>query len=253
MTLARRQVRLAGLPLGVLAVAVGLWWAATTVFGVPSFVLPSPVAVAARLAGNPGLYLRSAAATLEKLLVGGTVGIGAGFAIAVVVAHVPIVRRAVYPYLVAIRVLPKIAIAPLLLTYFGLGFHTAVVFVALVTFFPMVVSSVAGFERVPDRHQALLRTVDAGPVATFVRVRLPYALPDLFAGLKQSVTLAVIGAIVAEWVVATDGLGYLILLASENVTVDVMVAALVVLVALGLSLYGAVAAVQRRVSWWDEG
>jgi NitT/TauT family transport system permease protein len=152
------------------------------------------------------------------------------------------------PYLVAARVLPKVAVAPLLLLYIGLGFDTAVLFVALVAFFPMVVSTLAGVQRTPETQLDLMRSVDAGRLRTFLAVELPFALPDVFAGVKQSMTLAVVGATIAEWVVATEGLGYLILVASENVQPDVMLASLVVLVTIGLTLYGAVVALQRVVA-----
>jgi len=236
------------LPVAGLVGGVAAWWAVTVPGSVPPFVLPSPVAVAERLVGSPGLYASNAAATVGKVLVGGAVGIGGGALVAVLVSWSRLLRRALYPYLVAARVLPKVAVAPVLLLYLGLGFGTAVLFVALVAFFPMVVSTAAGLRRAPDEQLDLLRSVDAGPVRTFLAVELPYAHPDVFAGLKQSVTLAVIGATIAEWVVATEGLGYLILVGSENVQLDVMVASLVVLVAIGLLLYGLVVLLQRWVA-----
>jgi len=248
MTVARRAPSVV-LPLAALVVAVGVWWALTVALAIPPFLLPSPAAVVARLAGNPDLYLTNAVATLRKVLVGGAAGITAGFTLALVVWAVPVLERAVYPYLVALRVLPKIAVAPIFLIYFGVGFDTAVVFVALIVFFPIVVGTAAGLDRTPDSHLDLLRSVDAGAVQTFLAVRLPHALPDVFAGVKQSVTLAVVGAVVAEWILANDGLGSLILAASENVQVDVMLAALTVLLAIGLCLYGGVALCYRRVAW----
>jgi NitT/TauT family transport system permease protein len=235
------------LPVVALAAAVAGWWAVTALGPVPPFVLPSPVAVTERLLGRPGLYVENALATLAKVLVGGGLGVAAGTGLAVVVARSRLLGRALYPYIVAARVLPKVAVAPLLLLYVGLGFGTAVVFVALVTFFPMVVSTAAGLERAPERQLDLLRSVDAGGLRTFLAVELPYAHPDVFAGLKQSVTLAVIGATVAEWVVSTEGLGYLVLVGSENVQLDVMVASLSVLVGMGLGLYGLVVLCQRWV------
>ncbi|WP_251328085.1 ABC transporter permease [Haloplanus pelagicus] len=237
------------LPVAGLVGAVACWWAITTFFAIPAFLLPSPVAVAARLAGNPELYLTNAAETLRKVLVGGAVGVVGGFSLALVVATVPLLKRAIYPYLVAARVLPKIAVAPLFLIYFGVGFGTAVLFVALVVFFPVVVGTAAGLSRTPEAHLDLLRSVDADPVRTFLAVRLRHALPDVFAGLKQAVTLAVVGAVVAEWILSNDGLGSLVLVASENVQVDVMLAALAVLLPIGLLLYGAVTLCQRAVVW----
>lgn len=226
-----------------------VWWIAATLLGLPRFLLPHPGAVGGRLVGSPGLFVTHAWATLEKVLYGGAVGVAAGFALAVVLGNLPLLRRGVYPYLVTVRVLPKVAVAPLLLIYLGTGTLTAVVFVALICFFPMVLSTAAGLDRTPASHRDLLRTVNASGLALLVRVELRYAVPDVFAGLKQSVTLAVIGAVVAEWVVADSGLGNLILLGSENLQTDLMLAALAVLVAVGLVLYGLVALLQRRFSW----
>ncbi|MEF8843304.1 MAG: ABC transporter permease [Haloarculaceae archaeon] len=236
------------LPVGALVAGVTAWWAVTMAGSVPPFVLPSPVAVAERLATRPGLYASNATATAGKVLGGGAVGIAAGALVAVLASRSSLLRRTLYPYVVAARVLPKVAIAPLLLIYLGLGFGTAVLFVALVSFFPMVVSTAAGLRRAPDEQRDLLRSVEASPLRTFLAVELPYAHPDVFAGLKQSATLAVVGATVAEWVVSTEGLGYLILLGSENVQPDVMLASLAVLVGMGLCLYGLVALLQRWVA-----
>ncbi|EMA59845.1 ABC transporter permease [Halorubrum lipolyticum] len=241
------------LPLGGLLAATGAWWALVAALNVPSYLLPPPDAVAAVIVGNPGLFVRNAVATAEKVALGGSVGIAGGFVLAVAIARLPWLRRAVYPYLVTVRVLPKIAVAPLLLIYLGTGTATAVVFIGVIAFFPMVLSTAAGLDRTPTEHRDLLRSVDAGALDTFLRLELPYAVPDLFAGLKQSVTLAVIGAVVAEWLVADSGLGFLILLGSENVQVDLMLAALTVLVALGLSLYGLLVLVQHRFIWTQTG
>lgn len=239
------------LPFCALAVGVLAWWAAVAWLAVPAFLLPSPVAVITQLADSPVLFAANAWVTFERIAIGGGVGIASGFGLAVLVSHASWLRRALVPYLVTLRVLPTIAVAPLLLIYFGTGFTTGVVFVALITFFPMVVSTTAGLADVPERYLDLLDSVDASPREAFLRVRLPHALPDVFAGLKQSVTLAVVGAVVAEWVVATEGLGTLILLASEQVQTAVMIAAVAVLFVEGMALYSVVAFLQRRVLWSD--
>jgi NitT/TauT family transport system permease protein len=241
------------LPVAGLVAGLCAWWAVAVVVGLPPYLLPTPDAVAARFVGNPRLYATSARLTLQRALLGGGIGVVAGCCLAVVVVQVPLARRAVVPYLVAARVVPKLAVAPLLLIYLGTGFTTGAVFVALITFFPMVVNAVAGLDSVPGRYRDLFSSVDATAFETFVHLRVPYALPSLFAGLKQSVALAVVGAVVAEWVVATDGLGALILFALEDVQTDVMFAATVVLFVEGLVLYGLVAAVERRVVWEADG
>jgi NitT/TauT family transport system permease protein len=238
-------------PIAALAILVGCWAAVSAVLSVPSYLLPSPVAVASRLAENPGLYAAHALATLSRIVGGGAAGIAGGFAIAVAVVAVRPLRYALVPYLVTVRVLPKVAIAPLLLLSLGTGPGTAVLFVAVIAFFPMALSTVAGLERADRRYEDLLRSVDAGPVRSFVAVRLRFALPDVISGLKQSVTLSVVGAVVAEWVVVDDGLGALVLVASENLLTDVLLAALVVLCALGLGCYGLVALLERRLCRYD--
>jgi NitT/TauT family transport system permease protein len=235
------------LPGTALAAAVACWWAATVTLGLPPYLLPPPSAVAVRLLDSPGLYATNALTTVRRVVLGGGLGVLVGTALAVIVVHIPFARRALVPYLVAARVLPKIAVAPVLLIYLGTGATTGLVFVALVAFFPMVVSGVAGLERVPETHRDLFASVDAGPLSTFLHLRVPHALPDVFAGLKQATTLGVVGSVVAEWVVSTEGLGALILFALEDVQTAVLLAALVVLFAMGLALYGAVALVERRV------
>jgi NitT/TauT family transport system permease protein len=247
----RGWIERASYPVGALALAVGVWWGLTLAFEIPPFLLPPPEAVAARLLNDPALYARNALFTLEKVVYGGSVGIAVGFALALGVAYLPWFRRAIYPYLVTARVLPKVAIAPVLLIYLGTGLITAVVFVALIAFFPVVLSTAAGLSNAPAEHHDLLESVDAGWIRRVVYVDLPYALPDAFAGLKQAVTLSVVGAVIAEWIAADNGLGFVILIASENVRADVMLAALAVLVVEGLALYGAVTLAQRAAGRWS--
>lgn len=239
-------------PLCAFALVVVGWWGLTGPVGVPRYLLPSPSAVASQVTSNADLYVRNAGHTVWKILVGCGTGATAGFVLAVTVFYRPLLRRSLLPYLVTLRVLPTIAVAPLLLIYVGVGTTAVVVFVSLIVFFPMVVNTVAGLERASEREMDLLRSVSADGFVASLSVRLPYALPDVFSGLKQAVTLAVVGAIVAEWVVGSNGLGYLILVASENVQPAVMITALVALEILGLALYAVVVAVQRSIPWLDE-
>ena len=237
------------LPVAALATGVLAWWAAVALLGIPPYLLPGPVAVGERLVARPGLYLRNARITLRTVLAGGAVGVGVGFASAAIVVHSTILRRALLPYFVTLRVLPKVAVAPLLLVYLGTGAGTALAFVALVSFFPTFVSSASGLEETPEQYLDLLRSVEAGPLRTFLFVRVPAALPAVFSGLKQSAALAVVAAVVAEWILTDEGLGYLVLIGAENVQTDVVLAAVVVLFVEGMAVYGLVAAVEDWVSW----
>jgi NitT/TauT family transport system permease protein len=245
------RVPAAGLSLPVGALAAGLlaWWALVALLGIPPYLLPTPRAVAERLTASPDLYLRNGATTLRTILAGGLAGVLGGFGAAAVVVHSTFLRRALSPYLVTARVLPKIAVAPLLLVSLGTGTATALAFVALIAFFPTFVSSASGLEETPEEYLDLLRSVEAGRLRTFLFVRIPAALPSVFAGLKQSAALAVVGAVVAEWILTDEGLGYLVLIGAENVQTDVVLAAVAVLFAEGLAVYGAVVALENRVSW----
>jgi NitT/TauT family transport system permease protein len=197
------------------------------------------------------LYVEHARYTLEKIVIGGGIGVITGVFFGTLIYFVSLARVVAMPYIITIRVLPKIAIAPLLLIYFGTGMGTAVFLVALIAFFPMVVNTAAGLQQAPQRHRELLKSVDTGSLQLFYSLYIPYALPDVFAGLKQSVTLAVVGAILAEWIVIDNGLGHIILLGSSNLQADLMIAALLVLTALGLSVYAVVVLVQQQIFWTD--
>ncbi len=227
-------------PVAALAGAVVLWGAFVSLFDVPAYLLPHPIEVGRRLAADPGLYVDAAVATTVKVLVGGAAGTLAGFLLGVAVGELPALWRAIAPYLIAARVLPVVAIAPLLLIYFGTGFATGIAFVSLMALFPMAVSTAAGFRRTPEAALDLAASVDAPRHRVLLGVRLPYAVPDVVGGLRQSATLAVVGSVLAEWFVADSGLGYLILVAAENVRPDVLLAALSLVFLVGFALYGAV-------------
>lgn len=234
-------------PVGTLVGALFLWGAFVSVFDVPAYLLPTPIDVGRRLAGDPGLYADAAVATTAKVIVGGAVGTLSGFLLGVAVGEIPPLWRAISPYLVAARVLPVVSIAPLLLIYFGTGFHTGIAFVALMTLFPMAVSTAAGLRATPEPALDLAESVDTSRHRVLLSIRLPYALPDVVAGLRQSTTLAVVGSVLAEWFVADGGLGYLILVGAENVRPDVVLAALSVTFVVGFAFYGAVSLLGSRL------
>ncbi|MBP1986478.1 ABC transporter permease [Halolamina salifodinae] len=234
-------------PVVALGGAVVLWAAFVSLLDVPPYLLPHPIEVARRLVGNPGLYLDAAVATTVKVFVGGAAGTLVGFLIGVAVGEIPPLWRAISPYLVVARVLPVVSLAPLLIIYFGVGFATGVGFVALMALFPMAISTAAGFRQTPDAALDLARSVDASRLRVLFAVRLPYAAPDVVAGLRQSVTLAVVGAVLAEWFVSDGGLGYLILLASERIRPDIMLASLSLVFVIGFTLYGAVGLLGARL------
>lgn len=236
-----------GYPIATVVGALVLWGVLVSALDVPAYLLPHPIDVGRRLIGDTSLYAEAAAATTVKALLGGVAGTLIGFLLGVAVGEIPSLWRAISPYLIAARVLPVVSIAPLLLIYFGTGFLTGVAFVALMALFPMAVSTAAGFRGTPDGALDLAESVGAPRHRVLLSIRLRYAVPAVVGGVRQSVTLSVVGAVLAEWFVADAGLGYLILLGAENVRPDVVFAALSVVFVVGFALYGVVAVLGTRL------
>ena len=178
--------------LGVLVV----WQVAAAVLPNASVFLPPPSDVLTTLS-SPGLFVAAGYATGKKLLVGWLLGAGVGIALGVCIRLVPWLRTVLYPYLVGVRVMPQIAVAPLLLVWFGVSFEAAAVVVALSTFFPLAVGTVDGLAATPNEHVELLRSVDAPRWREVLFVRFRHAVPSLFAGVKLSVVTALVGTVIA--------------------------------------------------------
>ncbi len=185
--------------------------------------------------------------TLAEVLVGFALAFAFGVALAIAVAKVPVIERALYPYIVASQTVPIIAIAPLLLIWFGYGLWPKAIVVVLISFFPIVVNTVDGFRSVDPELRNLLRTMGAKPAQIFTKVELPAALPYLLSGTKVAVAVSVIGAVVGEWVGAQAGLGYYMIRSAAQFRADQVFASIVVLSAMGVGLFALIALVERVV------
>lgn len=236
-----------------LAVAVFvLWELVCRAFDVSPLVLPAPSAIIAKLYAitASGTIWPHLWATLVEILVGFVAGVAAGLLFGALVSLIPAVERLVYPYLVALQTLPKVAIAPLFIIWFGYGLTSKIVITALVCFFPVLVSVVAGFHAT-DRDQIdMMRAFGATELQTLMRLRIPSALVLIFAGLEVAAVLAVIGAIVGEFVGAQVGLGYLIVALNFSLDVPGVFAVLFVLSAIGLAMHGMMKFAARRYIFW---
>lgn len=244
-----------GIQLGRAAILIGFLglWELIVVFGdIPAFIVPPPSAVAVRLyqVAVEGTLWPHTLVTLSEILAGLAIGVAAGLLFGVAVALVPLVEDLIYPYLVGIQTLPKVAIAPLLIIWFGYGMFSKIVVTALVAFFPMLVNVMAGFHSADRDQLDMMRAFGASRWRTFLNLRFPNALPLIFAGLEISVVFAVIGAVVGEFVGAQAGLGYMITIWNFNLDVAGVFTILVVLSAIGLSLHGIVKFVSRRTVFW---
>jgi len=219
-------------------------------FDTPEYILPPPTRIAQALHEDAGLLFPEMMTTLKEVLIGFGIAFCAGMVLGFLLAHSTILNRALYPLLVASQTIPVIAIAPVLLIWFGYGTLPKVIVTALIAFFPLTVTTVAGFNSVDPDMRTLFRAYRAGRLQTFRKLTLPAAMPYIFAGLKISVTLCVIGATIGEWVGADAGLGYVIIQAGAQILTPRLFAALALLSLMGIVLFVLVVLVERLVMPW---
>ena len=235
------------LPLG-LAVILVLWTGLSRLY--PPFILPGPDDVAARFvqAVADGTLLRHLSVTLVEALLGFAVGFVVAVVLGYGIAKHPLIERVVSPYVVASQAVPIVALAPLLILWFGHGLSSKVLVCALVVFFPILVNTVVALRSVDTQSRELMRSLNASAWQTFSKLELPASLPILFGGVRMGVTLCVIGAVVGEFVGADTGLGALVNLARGMFDTALMFVALFTLIALAMSLYLLVTALERVVT-----
>jgi NitT/TauT family transport system permease protein len=238
-----------------LLVGLALWAALARWSGLPSFMLPSPAAVWNRLAAAlvDGSLLRNTWATLVEVLSGLALGLSVAAALGYLLAKSRTAERILGPYIVASQSIPIVAIAPLLVIWFGPGRLSKILICSLIVFFPVLVNTVVGVRSVPEDLRDLMRSLRASRWQTFLKLEAPAAMPVLLGGLKIGATLSVIGAVVGEFVGADEGLGFLINVGRGLYDTALVFVAILVLVVLALGLYSLVAGLERRMLVWREG
>jgi NitT/TauT family transport system permease protein len=188
--------------------------------------------------------------TAAETLIGFAVGSTAAIVLGILMVNAPLFKEIVYPYVVAFQVMPKVVLAPIFITWFGFGIESKIVMAIAISFFPVVINTVVGLESVEENASLLMRSLVASRRQIFWKLAWPTALPSIFAGLKTSLTLALIGALVAEFVTAKEGLGTLITTFSFELKVYLVFAVIIVVSVLGLALYGAMEYLDRKVVFW---
>ncbi|WP_306131973.1 ABC transporter permease [Roseivivax marinus] len=225
-------------------------WQAVVTFGeLPRFILPGPHPVFTTLWTSRALIAEHAVVTAIEVLLGLALGAGLGFASAIALAASPIARSLLRPMLVFSQAIPVFALAPILTLWLGYGLWSKVAMALLIIYFPVTSAFFDALMRTPPGWLELARVMNAKPVRVLWRLRVPAALPGFASGLRLAAVYAPIGAIIGEWVGASQGLGYLMLLANGRAKIDLMFAALIVLAVLTLALHAAVDAICRR--FWD--
>ena len=239
-------------PLCLGVVVVALWQVYVALSGVRESIFPSPLEVARALGRDGGVLVSAGWTTLSEILLGYAAAIVVGVALAVAVSSSRLIERALYPWLVVTQMIPIPAIAPVVVLWTGFDIRPRVIVIALVSFFPIAVNTIDGLRATDAELLGLLRTLGAGRRQLFRVARVPAALPYLFSGLRVSAALAVIGAVFAEWVGASNGLGFLILsYNSQTETADVF-ATIAVLAVIGVALFALVGIAERlAIPWWQ--
>ncbi len=243
----RVESSLAGVFLLALLLA---WQAAVWAWGVPRWLLPSPLDVLTTLVTDRELVAIHVGRTVQETLIGFAIAFLLGVSLAFVMDAWPTARRALYPPLIASQTIPIIAIAPLLVIWFGYDLAPKIAVVALICFFPIVVSTVDGLSRVDPDYANLIRAMGGSEGDVFRRVRLPGALPAIFSGAKIAVTYSVIGAVVGEWVGASRGIGIYMVRAADQMLTERVFAAIMLSSLLSITLFLIVSWIEHLALPW---
>ena len=227
-----------------------LWEAVVRVFSVSAFIVPAPSAIAAALVREWGSLADAALVTAREILVGFVASAAVGVGLALLIVRFGWLGRAFYPLIVLFQNVPKVALAPIFILWFGYGLAPKVGLIMVIAFFPVTLSMLAGMESVDPSLLALMRSVGTGATDILFKIRVPHSLPSLMAGLKIAATFSVIGAIVGEFAGASAGLGYVIQFASTQLDTPLVFAALVIVSILGVGFYYATEMFERLVVPW---
>jgi NitT/TauT family transport system permease protein len=234
-----------------LVIVTLLWEAACRWLHVPTFIIPAPSDIADRLYEKRALYAGHTWVTVYETFAGFVLAVVVGVVAAALIVVLPGIRDVLMPLLLIAQLVPKVAVAPILLIWFGYGLIPKVLIAFLVAFFPIVVNTASGLAAVERELIELGLSLEASRWQTFWKFRIPTALPDLFSGMKIAITLAVIGAVIGEFVGGNKGLGYLIIMANQELDTPLAFSALFILSLAGILLYAAVELAERLIIPWN--
>jgi NitT/TauT family transport system permease protein len=249
-----RNVRRVGwslLPPLTFVAIVALWAVAIPIFGIPPYLLPGPGGVFTRLISDTPQLWDNSLVTLTEVLLGFGLTLLSAIPLGLVIALSPLAKQIVYPPLMLLQLVPKIAVAPLFLVWLGFGIESKVLLTLLMTFFPLLLASISGFQILDNRFLYLTQSMGASWWQTFRYLRIPAALPVIFSGIKTSATIATTAAIVAEFVGANKGLGYVLLRSTSTMDMELTFAVLVVLTIIGIAINYIVEFAEWAMTPWE--
>lgn len=230
---------------------IALWELLCWVLDIPKYLLPTPIDIIQRIFEDWSMLVRHSSVTLVEIFAGFGLSIIIGIPFAVVVVYSKYFSQAFFPILIGLQCIPMVSLAPLLIVWLGFGMLSKVLIAFLISFFPILVNTIAGLKSMEKDMFMLSQSLRANSMQVFLHFRLPKALPSIFAGFKVGITLAVVGAVVAEFVSSESGLGYLQLIASSQLDVTLQFCVIVALAVIGLGLYNLVALIERiSIPWY---
>jgi NitT/TauT family transport system permease protein len=243
----------------LLVALIAAWWLATDVLRVPAYIVPPPqdvlraaIAGLSRWPWEKASFWYHAGVTVWEAILGFAIGSALGALLGLVLSHWPILGKSWYPYIVGFQSLPKVALAPLMVVWFGFGIEGKVFITAIITFFPVLVNMMAGYQAVEPERIELARSCNASELHLLTKIIIPSCLPFLFAGLGVASVLSILGAVVGEFVGASAGLGMLLMQYNQAMEISPMFAVILLLAVIGFLMNYAVSLIERRYCFWAQ-
>lgn len=236
----------------IVVAVFGAWEVGVGVFRVPPFILPPPSQILTHLVSARALLLEHTWITASEVVIGFLLSVVIGVPLAVGIVYSRIFAKVAYTFIVPLQTIPKVALAPLVVLWFGYGLLPKVLVACLISFFPVVIASVVGFRSIEQEMLYLARSLDASEWQVFLKFRLPRALPNIFGGFKVGIGQAVVGAVVGEFIAAERGLGYLQIVSSSKLETSLLFGSVVVISLVGLVLFGLLVVVERLAMPWHQ-
>ncbi|AOZ92502.1 ABC transporter permease [Paenibacillus crassostreae] len=227
-----------------------IWQLCTTFFDIEQWILPSPYAIAQEASSQSVGLWKHTLATIQLTVVGFIIGTLVGLLIAIVLHMTPFLKSALYPLLILSQNVPTIALAPLLMIWFGFGLLPKIIVITLVCFFPVSLAMMGGLKQTDSTMLSYMRMIGANKRQIFVKLELPHSLPSLFSGIKIAATYSVMGAVIAEWIGSDKGIGYYMMLQKASYRTDRMFVAIAIIVVLSLIMFSLIALLEKWTVRW---
>ncbi len=232
-------------PLVAVILLLAVWQAATSMFHIEKWILPSPVDIAKEASSGAAGLWEHTMATLRLMLLGFAIGTGVGLMVAFALHYVPFLKSSLYPLIILSQNIPTIALAPLLMIWFGFGILPKIIVITLVCFFPVAVAAMDGLTRTDRVMLDYMRMAGASKSQIFRKLEVPHSLPSILSGVKIAATYSVMGAVIAEWIGADKGIGYYMMLQKSSFRTDKIFVAIAIIVAISLSMFALIALLEK--------